>query len=629
MDYDVDGDSIPADDIALEAIRSELMARKMETFDPVLSEPLLVGIHDGDTDEDEEQFDDFFEFESEGSEIPTTRYTEAAGARRANSKLPGSGLSKVLYSVVVQGSLLFLLVCFIVLLLVLLVFGYDRNDDEALHVRYCTLIMTIIFTIESYFRFYCAGIRLTLCSHTTKYYHKAGRVISVLVLTTASTFEVLYLEDGWLLPQSLLRLAVVITVLVGKISIAARIGEKTVSSARRRYIAGGYDLDLTYITERMIAMSWPSLSIEALYRNKIDDVVKFLDAKHPGTYKVYNLCAEREYDKGWFHGRVERIKIDDHQPCDLSIIAEFCKSAEEYLAADPRNVIIVHCKGGKGRTGMMCCSHLVWSGEELSVATARKRFGKMRTEVGAIKVQTVESPSQNLYLKYFESCLKLKKPSHLGPPSLSPGQSKYEFVMPETKSLKILTIEMGPLPECLATTPHKYMSALLQGSDGDVLWTSVQTSVRRRQSVFDRIGRKSDASSGSGKYTIIIRHPYREETFSPEEYQQFLATHKITAANAPPNAFIRYDVSDCSPIAGNIRFHFVQNGLPWAESTIWTWFHTSFVDPVVGILLTRPDVDGAHKDNEHKKYSPKFSLRLTFDRRTPISETMLDSCDAY
>ena len=622
MDFDVDS----PDDAALEALRNELMVRKMETFDSVLSEPLLVGIHDGDTDEDEAQFENFSDFQSDCSEIPTMRYTEAPGARRASTRnKPASWIRGKIYSVWVQGSLLALLFCDIALLLVLLVFGYNRKDDEALHVRTCTMILSIIFTLESYLRFWCAGIRRTLCSYTTKYHHRVGRVLSIVILTASTVFEILFLEDGWLLPQTLMRLALVIAVLVGKLSIAARIGEKTVSSARRRYIAGGFDLDLTYITERVIAMSWPSVSLEALYRNKIHDVAKFLDAKHPGTYKVYNLCAEREYETSWFHGRVERIKIDDHQPCDLSIVADFCKSAEEYLSADPRNVIIVHCKGGKGRTGMMCCSHLVWSGEETSVATARRRFGKMRTEVGAAKVQTVESPSQNLYLRYFENCLKVKG-SHSSLPSLtgygSGTSSRYEYIPPTHKSLKILHIEMGPLPECLATVPHKFMSALLQGSAGDVLWTSVQNSARRRQSVFERIGRRNDTSVGEGKYSIIIRHPYRDETFSPDEYQLFLETNKITSSNAPLNAYIRYNLSDCSPISGNIRFHFVQNGLTWSESTIWTWFHTSFVDPNVGILLTRPDVDGAHKDNEHKKYSPKFTLRLTFDKRAQISETI-------
>ena len=42
-----------------------------------------------------------------------------------------------------------------------------------------------------------------------------------------------------------------------------------------------YDLDLTYISERLIAMGYPSDGAEALYRNKYDDVRRFLDDFHP------------------------------------------------------------------------------------------------------------------------------------------------------------------------------------------------------------------------------------------------------------------------------------------------------------------------------------------------------------
>lgn len=42
------------------------------------------------------------------------------------------------------------------------------------------------------------------------------------------------------------------------------------------------------------------------------EVARLLDMRHPGKYKVYNLCSEKSYDSSYFHGQVERIRIDDH-----------------------------------------------------------------------------------------------------------------------------------------------------------------------------------------------------------------------------------------------------------------------------------------------------------------------------
>ena len=67
-----------------------------------------------------------------------------------------------------------------------------------------------------------------------------------------------------------------------------------VSQHRVRTRDLGLDLDLSYITPRVIAMGFPAggvgtaTAVESLYRNSAADVRKYLEAKHGNKYKVRN-----------------------------------------------------------------------------------------------------------------------------------------------------------------------------------------------------------------------------------------------------------------------------------------------------------------------------------------------------
>lgn len=87
------------------------------------------------------------------------------------------------------------------------------------------------------------------------------------------------------------------------------------------------------------------------FLNDAAQVYRFLETRHAGAYKVYNLCSERTYEPSKFHRRVALFPFEDHNVPNIDIILEFCRNVASWLKT-PGNVAAVHCKAGKGRTGI-------------------------------------------------------------------------------------------------------------------------------------------------------------------------------------------------------------------------------------------------------------------------------------
>jgi len=177
---------------------------------------------------------------------------------------------------------------------------------------------------------------------------------------------------------------------------------KAVSRNKRRFQEGGFDLDLSYITKRIIAMGFPSDKLEGVYRNPASEVIRFLEERHKDHYKVYNLCSERSYDHSKFHGRVEIFPFDDHNSPPFDLIEQFCKNVKFWMDAHEENIAVVHCKAGKGRTGLMICSYLLYAKEWKTAQEAMSFYGMARTK----NLKGVTIPSQIRYINYFAAYLE-------------------------------------------------------------------------------------------------------------------------------------------------------------------------------------------------------------------------------
>ena len=183
-----------------------------------------------------------------------------------------------------------------------------------------------------------------------------------------------------------------------------------VSKAKSRFVYDGFDLDLTYITPRIIAMGFPSTAIEGLYRNNMEDVKRFFTTRHKNCYKVYNLCGERTYPKDTFY-KQSYYPFPDHEAPPLNLLLPFCQDAKAFLEENEKNIVAVHCKAGKGRTGTFICCLMIYLSIFKTADEALAYYGIMRVGDG----RGVTIPSQIRYVNYFEKILDKKIDINVNP----------------------------------------------------------------------------------------------------------------------------------------------------------------------------------------------------------------------
>lgn len=82
------------------------------------------------------------------------------------------------------------------------------------------------------------------------------------------------------------------------------------------------------------------------------------------------------------------------------MVKEFCEDVHAWLASDPKNIAVVHCMAGKGRTGLMVSCYLVYTG--MSADKALHLYAERRTtnNEGVILISSLPG-KHKIFVKFY------------------------------------------------------------------------------------------------------------------------------------------------------------------------------------------------------------------------------------
>ncbi|CAF0822790.1 unnamed protein product [Adineta steineri] len=418
-------------------------------------------------------------------------------------------------------------------------------------------ILSVIFMMD---------IGLRIVAQGSEFFQKKLEVFDLVVMTVGLIINIIYLigesQGGGeflilIVGVRLFRLVHIIrTIRILQHREHFKTGSRhLVGQNKKRTIGNGFDLDLCAISDRIIAMSFPSKGKDAFFRNDIVDVGHYLDITYGNHYRVYNLCSERFYDTTFFHNRVERILIDDHNVPILNDMIRMAEAVTAWFEENEKNVIAVHCKGGKGRTGTMISVALLRTDICETAEKALDLFAEGRTDLRHGKqYQGVETPSQTRYVGCYDKILHI-----------------YNHEMPPTKVITLNSIVITAIVS-------------IGNGDGSDLFFTISN--------YDELLGKFQLRQDNQLDTNSCKNEHNREE------------DKVTISD------IRL-----SPLKGDVKIMFFSTNkkVPknYDDCAFYFWFNTSFIENN-SLLLKREELDNPHKAKTWHIFREKFSVLLTF-----------------
>jgi phosphatidylinositol-3,4,5-trisphosphate 3-phosphatase/dual-specificity protein phosphatase PTEN len=378
--------------------------------------------------------------------------------------------------------------------------------------------------------------------------------------------------------------------------------KRLTSKNKFRFEEDGYSLDLAYITPTIIAAGVPTpyADREHWFRNDIAEVQRLLHERHPYRYRVVNLCSERTYPPSAFMGCFTRYPFDDHEAPPLELLLTAVKETKAFLEASAGNTVMIHCKAGKGRTGVVIVAlRFLLQFERDPAAASLTRELSDYAQKRAKDAKGVNIPSQLRFLGYFERCVR-ELDGNL------PLVRAVAFTSCSLTTTPWINLAGGCTPFVVVKVrPPQHHHRALGRSEWRQTSKAPRTATTTEAYMAYGAADAVDADDGS-LITVFDSRRYEREALQ-RAAQSYVAEPTITI----PLGSIT--------VADEVYFGIYDGTQAKPEYMCGCWLHTAFLDGSAGaVTVTKAEIDGASKGSGKDYFDERFALTFEFTPLPPV-----------
>uniref|UniRef100_A0A1B6GPL2 Phosphatidylinositol-3,4,5-trisphosphate 3-phosphatase n=1 Tax=Cuerna arida TaxID=1464854 RepID=A0A1B6GPL2_9HEMI len=176
----------------------------------------------------------------------------------------------------------------------------------------------------------------------------------------------------------------------------------TPTGTRARGRTRDHGMDLSYVTERIIALWFPGDISPSSFRQGQQQAAHMLTSKHGNSYMVFNLSEPRRATRSQ-HERVRELGWPPDLAPPLERLCSICKDIDSWLSGDTHRIAVLHARGSHERIGVVVAAYMHYSNICGSADQALDRFAMKRYLDD--KVGDLDQPSHKRYIDYFSGLL--------------------------------------------------------------------------------------------------------------------------------------------------------------------------------------------------------------------------------